>query len=313
MMMKRIGSRTARRVLYAALLIATVARFNAVVAAPQLSDHFHLVYSVHVGGTGTTRVWVPVATTSAFQNVDAKLPPFMSKTTGSYGNTFGFAELAAPADFKVEYDATRQQQNKYVTDAGSVRRWLRGDALVPIDRKTSTMAASIIRRLPANASNSEKARAIYNYVVESMSYDKSGEGWGRGNFAYACATHKGNCTDFHSLFIGLCRAANIPARFVMGLTVPQADSGTIEGYHCWAEFFDPKEGWIPVDASAAKRMGKHDFYFGTLDAERIAFTVGRDLQLQPHQSAGPLNYMIFAYAERAGKPVPVETSITFSR
>jgi len=67
----------------------------------------------------------------------------------------------------------------------------------------------------------DKARAIYDYVPSIMRYDKTGEGWGRGDAIYACNVKKGNCTDFHALFIGMARAAGIPARFEIGFPLPR--------------------------------------------------------------------------------------------
>jgi hypothetical protein len=73
---------------------------------------------------------------------------------------------------------------------------------------------------------------------------------------YACEVGRGNCTDFHSLFIGLARAAGIPARFVMGFPLPVGQSeGGITGYHCWAEFYDEGLGWVPLDASVNDGLG----------------------------------------------------------
>ena len=51
-------------------------------------------------------------------------------------------------------------------------------------------------------------------------------------------------------------------------------------------------GWVPVDISEAwKDPKKHDYFFGTLDANRVQFTIGRDLTLQPKQNGSPLNYL----------------------
>ena len=56
---------------------------------------------------------------------------------------------------------------------------------------------------------------------------------------------------YHAYFIALTRAVGIPARFAIGVTIPADKSeGTIEGYHCWAEFFADGR-WIPVDISEA--------------------------------------------------------------
>jgi transglutaminase-like putative cysteine protease len=82
-----------------------------------------------------------------------------------------------------------------------------------------------------------------------------------------------------------------------------AKSGTIPGYHCWAEFYSGGE-WVPVDASEAwKHPDRHDYYFGHLDADRVAFTSGRDLVLEPPQQGEPLNYLIYPYVEIDGAAV----------
>jgi len=57
-----------------------------------------------------------------------------------------------------------------------------------------------------------KARRIYDYVASTMRYDKSGEGWGRGDAMWACDSKRGNCTDFHSVLIGMMTSSGIPAR-----------------------------------------------------------------------------------------------------
>ena len=44
-----------------------------------------------------------------------------------------------------------------------------------------------------------------------------------------------------------------------------------------------------------------DYYFGSLTADRVAFTRGRDLQLTPPQQAGPVNFFVYPYVEVEGK------------
>ena len=90
----------------------------------------------------------------------------------------------------------------------------------------------------------DKARAIYDYVFTTMRYDKTGTGWGRGDVLYACDAKKGNCTDFHSLFIAMARSQGIPARFEIGFPLPpDKHSAEIAGYHCWSDFFEP-QAWL---------------------------------------------------------------------
>jgi hypothetical protein len=58
-----------------------------------------------------------------------------------------------------------------------------------------------------------------------------------------------------------------------------------------------------VDISEAwKAPARHDFFFGHLDANRVQFSVGRDLILAPRQQGDALNYFIYPYAEVDGQP-----------
>ncbi|MGH9759641.1 MAG: transglutaminase-like domain-containing protein, partial [Blastocatellia bacterium] len=139
----------------------------------------------------------------------------------------------------------------------------------------------------------------------AMHYDHDGTGWGRGDAVWACDSHHGNCTDFHSLFIGMARAQGVQARFEIGFPLPRnVHAGSIPGYHCWAEFYIQGIGWIPVDASDAwNHKEQKDYFFGALDTNRIMFSMGRDIRLNPPQKGDLLNYFVYPYAELDGKPL----------
>lgn len=177
---------------------------------------------------------------------------------------------------------------------------LKADKLVPLDGKIAELSKTV--------GGDEKnilnlGRRYYDYVLGLMRYDKSGEGWGRGDALWACDSKYGNCTDFHSVFIGLCRARGIPARFAMGFSIPEArGAGAVGGYHCWAEFFVPGYGWVPVDISEAdKHPELAEYYFGAHTEDRVEFTRGRDITLAPPQKGDPVNFIIYPYAEIDGK------------
>jgi len=186
----------------------------------------------------------------------------------------------------------------------NLKRWLAPDRLVPLDAKIKAQAQEVVDKAHATTTLA-KARAIYEHVVSTVTYDKTGQGWGRGDIYYACDARRGNCTDFHAIVIGYCRALGIPARFSIGLPLPaERGKGEVKGYHCWAEFFTKETGWVPVDASeAAKNPDKRKYFFGAHDENRVEFTRGRDLTLVPKQAGPPLNYFVYPYAEADGKPV----------
>ena len=95
----------------------------------------------------------------------------------------------------------------------------------------------------------------------------------------------------------MARSMKIPARFVMGYPVPEGKTdGEIPGYHCWAEFYLEDFGWVPVDASEAHKFpDKRDYFFGGLDPNRVLFSIGRDINIDPEADIEPLNYFIYPY------------------
>ena len=177
------------------------------------------------------------------------------------------------------------------------KRLLSPDRLVPING----LPAEIALKQVAGVSGGDyaKGRALYEYVLANMRYDKSGTGWGHGDTLYACSAKQGNCTDFHSLFISMARSQGIPARFEIGFPLPtDKHSGDIAGYHCWADFHTKDHGWVPVDISEAwKHPEQREFFFGHWDDNRMQFSVGRDVTLSPKQDGEPLNYFVYPYVE----------------
>jgi transglutaminase-like putative cysteine protease len=209
----------------------------------------------------------------------------------------------APLQITLIIEATRRENAGHQASLSAEDRRidLAPESLVPLDGPIRELAASTTKGL---TTDEEKARAIYDKVTNMMRYDKSGIGWGRGDALYACDAKRGNCTDFHALLIGVARSAGIPARFAIGLPIPEAGrSDEISGYHCWAELYVGGRGWIPVDSSeASKNPAKREYYFGHHDENRLEFSRGRDLRLVPPQQGPSLNFFVYPYAEVDGRP-----------
>ena len=124
-------------------------------------------------------------------------------------------------------------------------------------------------------------------VVSLYKYAKSTNGeytFGNGNSIYACDIGVGNCTDYHSYFISLARTLDVPSRFHMGFSIPDIEGGSIEGYHCWADYYIDAKGWYPVDISEAdKNPEQAEYFFGTVNSNRFEMMVGRDFFLQGYE------------------------------
>jgi transglutaminase-like putative cysteine protease len=275
----------------------------------------------------TIDLWVPVPHDDPYQRItDLKFetPHPYKIATDADGNSILHMKIARPADGAVpltmRFNAVRKEHLTSLTDRESkpeskavLNRWLKPDRLVPLDDKIRGWAREVVDASHAKT-DVEMARAIYNHVVATVKYDKTGKGWGNGDIYYACDARRGNCTDFHAIFIGYARAMGIPARFAIGFPLP-ADRGTgkIAGYHCWAEFYAKGIGWIPIDASeAGKNPDKREYFFGAHDENRVEFSRGRDLVLVPRQQGEPLNYFVYPYAEVDGaKYASLETVYSY--
>jgi transglutaminase-like putative cysteine protease len=272
-------------------------------------------------GAKLVRIWIPVPQTDQHQTVRvlAVKAPVKTRMTREpeYGNRMMYGEIENPAagkaEFTLEYKITRREYSRgdYAqlkrrdqapsVVSASMTRLIEPDSLIPTDGKIKKLAVEVTG---SQSGTVAKAKAAYDYLFTNMRYDKTGTGWGRGDAVWACDSKHGNCTDFHSPFIGMLRADGIPSRFDIGFPLPEnKDKGDISGYHCWAEFYASKTGWIPLDISEAwKVKEKEDYFFGSVDANRVQFSTGRDIELSPRQDGPALNYFVYPYVEVDGKP-----------
>jgi transglutaminase-like putative cysteine protease len=273
------------------------------------------------------RVWIPLAQSDSHQTITVLSIkgdlPLKKEREREYGNALLYAS-SAKADkpeykFSVKYEVKRRENAALKTsttkpdthaDSAQLNRFLQPDKLVPITGLPAVLAA---KEVQGRTNDLDRSRALYDYVFNNMKYDKSGTGWGRGDTLWACDSKQGNCTDFHSLFISMARSQHIPARFEIGFSIPEGKAtAEVAGYHCWSEFYLKDRGWIPVDISEAwKHQEKKDYFFGTHDANRVQFSMGRDLQLTPAQDGDRLNYFVYPYVEMDGKAYS-NVSLNFS-
>ncbi|MFT6995100.1 MAG: hypothetical protein ACJA1P_001841 [Maribacter sp.] len=282
-------------------------------------DKFEFQYGVTLPKIeAPAKIWIPVPQSDRFQTV--KLLKIEAPTEYQIleekdnGNSIFYMELSPEhSGHKLElvYDVERQEKKPYEEDS-SPAKYLDPSILMPVSDRFRVLADSIIT-LKNSESAIMQARALYDYIIDNMKYIKAGK-YGTGDAIYACDALTGNCTEFHSLFISLARSAGIPSRFAVGASIPSdRDEGGIDGYHCWAEFY--AEGkWWPVDISEAnKYTALATYYFGRHPANRIEFSQGRDLIIEPGPHTGPINFLAYPVMEIGKTPAFPETFFSFRR
>ncbi|UCD75001.1 MAG: transglutaminase domain-containing protein [Phycisphaerales bacterium] len=286
-------------------------------AAPEEAEArtFRFVYGATITELGPgekVRVWLPVARSTSEQDVTlvtVEVPgPCRETVEKTYGNPVLYFEATADENGQVpilvEYLVKRNEIVRgFGEPAGAEEHelFLGPSSMVPVDGST---LEALVGDQPPQGEDLAKARALYDAIGVRMRYDKpAGEPWGRGDARWACDARFGNCTDFHSVFIAACRDLNIPAKFEIGFPIPaDQGAGEVGGYHCWAKFLSD-DRWVAVDISEAdKHPEMADYYFGNLTPDRVVFTTGRDLRLDPAPQAGPVNFLIYPYVEVDGRP-----------
>lgn len=283
------------------------------------TDNFDFLYRAKLPElTENARMWIPLPATDEFQTVEVKsiLAPGEQEILHDqkYGNKILFLKLAPEDSGKtvaIRFQTQRREKTVHVDANSTPEQFLEPERLVPNNEEFQTIAAEVVE---GKKGELVRARAIYDHVIERMSYIKVGSGYGKGNAVYACDARTGNCTDFHAYFIAVARAAGIPARFAIGASIPSSrDEGGISGYHCWAEFYSDGKWW-PVDISEGDKYSPlSTYYFGHHPANRIEFSRGRDLVVEPGPQSGPINFLAYPVLEVAGKLEKVKVDFSFNR
>lgn len=280
------------------------------------SRDFELTYRATVReippGAGALDIWLPLPQTDRNQTIhrltiESPAPPTIGREA-RFGNHSLHVRIPSPRGaVSVAWRARATRREDAGTpgpiDGAERALDLAPEPMVPLNGPVRQLAD---RATAGRSTDAARARAIYDEVTAIMRYDKSGTGWGRGDALFACDARRGNCTDFHALAIGMARSAGIPARFAIGLSLPEARAAAeteIVGYHCWAELHVDGRGWVPIDASeAVKHPDRHAYFFGHHDENRLELSRGRNLTLAPAQRGPALNFFVDPYAELDGRP-----------
>jgi transglutaminase-like putative cysteine protease len=206
--------------------------------------------------------------------------------------------------------------------------WTRGTKYLPTDGIVKAKAQECIANLPANASDVDKAKAIYNWVVDNTYRNASTRGCGQGDVKLMLETNNlgGKCADINAVFVALARAAGLPARDVYGIRIADSargykslgKSGDItKAQHCRAEFYAAGYGWIPVDpadvrkvileetgglaATDPKVLAIRDYLFGNWEMNWMAYNYYHDLSLPGSKLGknGDIPFLMYPQAENA--------------
>jgi transglutaminase-like putative cysteine protease len=194
--------------------------------------------------------------------------------------------------------------------------FLRPTKLIPTNGIVRQTALDITR---AATTDLAKARAIYNWIVENTVRDPKTRGCGLGDIRFMLESRdlRGKCADLNSLFVGLARAAGLPARDVFGIRTAQSDLGykslgvatqnVTKAQHCRAEVYLQGIGWVPVDPADVRKVMLEEpsmtaaaraRLFGSWEMNWIAYNFAHDVVL-PGAGGPPLGFFMYPQAQTA--------------
>jgi transglutaminase-like putative cysteine protease len=206
------------------------------------------------------------------------------------------------------------------------RFWTRSTKYLPTDGIVKTKSQEALANTPANATDVEKAKAIYNWVVDNTHRDPKTRGCGQGDVKLMLETNNlgGKCADINAVFVALARSAGIPARDVYGIRIADSargykslgKSGDItKAQHCRAEFYANGYGWVPVDPADVRKvileetgglavndpkvLAIREYLFGNWEMNWMAYNYDHDIALPGSKlgSKGDIPFLMYPQAE----------------
>jgi transglutaminase-like putative cysteine protease len=256
---------------------ATTAAASRVCAQPAPWRTVELVTRVEaLKPAGTTRIWVPLAAETAYQQVRAnnfKTDSGSAVLVERPEDNLSFVSAEFPEGTRPLLTVTtRVSTRDCAVDLakparperpGSLAHFLRPTRLIPTDGIVKETADQIVRGAPTPLA---RARAIYEWIVENTARNPKTRGCGLGDIRFMLESRDltGKCADLNALYVGLARAAGLPARDVYGIrTVPStlgykslgaSSAAVTKSQHCRAEVWLDNFGWVPVDPADVRKV-----------------------------------------------------------
>lgn len=290
---------------------------------------------------GVTRAWIPVpAVNDESQKVihnhwsgNAETAQIMQDP--KYDAAMLYAEWPAaetsPAIELVSRVATRDRATDF-SQRGNVEKLTAAERALYTEPTELIATDGIVRKTAREItsgarSDEEKARKLYDWIVENTFRDPKVRGCGIGDIKWMLESGNlsGKCADLNALYVGLARSIGLPARDVYGIRVARSDFGyrslgansenITKAQHCRAEVFLPRYGWVPVDPADVRKVvleekpqpttlsdpivpPVREKLFGAWEMNWMAYNTAHDIAL-PNSKGGKIGFLMYPQAQTA--------------
>ncbi len=207
-------------------------------------------------------------------------------------------------------------------DLAELEHFRRPTKLLPTDGVVKATAMAITK---GAGTDLDKAQAIYEWIVENTFRDPKTRGCGRGDIRFMLESRdlSGKCADLNALYVGLARAAGLPARDVYGIRIAPSQLGyrslgtssenITKAQHCRAEVYLDTHGWVSVDPADVRKVvleeppGNRSLddpmvkkarsrLFGSWEMNWMAYNFAHDVTL-PGSTGAPIGFLMYPQAE----------------
>jgi transglutaminase-like putative cysteine protease len=312
-------------------------------ATPGTWRNFQTVTRLEIAKAGgATQAWVPLPAFSA--------PDWFRPAGSTWKTSSGTAEIKRDAKYGAELLHVVWEAGDAMPSVEVTSRFATRDRAVDLSKPGSAAALSAEERrlytaatdlIPVTGivketsdkiaggagSDLDKARRIYEWIVDNTQRDPKVRGCGVGDIASMLKSGNlsGKCADLNALFVGLARAAGLPARDVYGLRVAPSRFGykslgagsenVTKAQHCRAEVFLAGFGWVAVDPADVRKVvleeppgnlaltdGKvaavRKALLGAWEGNWLAYNVAHDVEL-PGAKGPKVEFLMYPQAETA--------------
>jgi len=268
-------------------------------------------------------VWSGNAKTAKFYTIPkTDFPAFHAEWHGSGPRKVTVSSVVKTRDRFVDL-RNYSEKGKRIIPA-DIKRFLQPTKHAPLNGIVRMTALSITKIANAHTPL-EKARSIYDWVVDNAYRDQATRGCGRGDIKSMLEKNNlgGKSADLNTLFVGLARAAGVPARNQYGIRIDESVAHKCLGkygnlsnaQHCRAEFYLAGLGWVPVDPADVhqlildeklthnhpKVVSLREKLFGAWEMNWVTFNHGDDIKLGNKSDVGRLPFFMYPHAEISGK------------
>jgi len=287
---------------------------------------------------GETKIWLPAALiqNTPFQKTLSNQFGANAKMAESTPNALGIVAATFPAGVQPALTLTSEVElRNYSVDLskpGNVRPapkaelqyFLQPTQHIPTDGIVKAKATEITKGANTDL---EKARAIYEWIVDNTFRDPKVRGCGRGDIQFMLESGDlgGKCADLNALYVGLARAAGLPARDVYGIRVAKSNLGykslgassekITKAQHCRAEVYLTQFGWVPVDPADVRKVvleeppgnrplsdemvtSARKRLFGSWEMNWMAYNFAQDVEL-PGSGGTKVAFLMYPQAQTA--------------